>query len=137
MLHKLLPDWMMQSLYQMQNFRQEIDLYYAWVEFLPVYTLSNMMRFVCRFDSGLLDTFYIHLKFMMDCFNDVRAVAGSIVPVYLNMMLAEDRLIEMTQLYPTDEEQRARNPVGQKGVSTAMIAAFLGKETFANISANC
>ena len=73
----------------------------------------------------------------MDCFNDVRAVAGSIVPVYLNMMLAEDRLIEMTQLYPTDEEQRARNPVGQKGVSTAMIAAFLGKETFANISANC
>ena len=84
-----------------------------------------------------LDNFYIHLKFMMVRFNDSRTVAGSIVPVYLNMVMqAEDHAIEMTQLYPTDEEQRARNPAGQKGVSTAMIAAFLGKESFANISAN-
>ena len=66
MLRKLLPDWMMPSLYQMQNFRQEMELHYAhrmgWKrtfsgfaadiqEFLPVYTLSNITRAVCGFES--------------------------------------------------------------------------------------
>ena len=66
MLRKLLPDWMMPSLYQMQNFRQEMELHYAhrmgWKrtfsgfaadiqEFLTVYTLSNITRAVCGFES--------------------------------------------------------------------------------------
>ena len=53
-------------------------------------------------------------------------MAGSITPVYLNMVMqAEDRAIEMTQIYPTDEEQRDRNPAGEEVVSTVKFAAFL------------
>ena len=74
MLCKLLPDGMMLSLYQMQNFRKEMELHYhdanrmGWKqtfsgfatdiqELLPVHTLSNMMRFVCGFELGLWITF--------------------------------------------------------------------------------
>ena len=42
----------------------------------------------------------------------------------------------MTDFYPTDQEMRARNPAGQRGISTATMALALGQETWANLRAN-
>ena len=52
--------------------------------------------------------------------------------------LPTDRAVWLTDLYPTDEEQRANNPAGQRGISTVTMGLCLGKkkESFGNVCAN-
>ncbi len=52
----------------------------------------------------------------------------NLIPLPLNMDLA------MTD--PTDQEMRARNQAGQRGISTATMGLALGQETWANLRAN-
>jgi hypothetical protein len=44
--------------------------------------------------------------------------------------------LAMSDLYPTNKEMRARNPAGQRGISTANMGLALGQETSANLRAS-
>jgi hypothetical protein len=68
----------------------------------------------------------------MDQLNCVHAHA-----FHMNLILLPlDAALAMTDFYPTDQEMRARNPAGQRGISTATMTLALGQETWANLRAN-
>ena len=50
------------------------------------------------------------------------------------ILLPLDAALAITDFYPTDQEMRARNPAGQRGISTATMALALGQETWANLN---
>ena len=152
LLRRILPDRMIPSLYQLANYKETLALEYgptiSWrrtysgfqikaAEFLPVFILSNLMRYVSGYDTGLLDNFRIVLKCLVDGFHLNQLNCVHALAFHMNLILLPlDTALAMTDHYPTDKEARARNPAGQRGISCATMALALGQETWANLRAN-
>jgi hypothetical protein len=152
LLRSILPDRMIPSLYQIDHFKETLALEYgptiSWrrtysgfqikaAEFLPVYILSNLMRYVSGYDTGLLDDLRLVFKCLVDGFHLNQLNCVHALAFHMNLILLPlDTALAMTDLYPTDTEARARNPAGQRGISCATMALALGQETWANLRAN-
>jgi len=143
LLRRILPDRMIPSLYQLANFKETLALEYgptiSWrrtysgfqikaAEFLPVFILSNLMRYVSGYDTGLLDDSRIVLKCVVDGLhlNQLNCVHALAFHINLSsFLLPLDTALAMADLYPADKEARARNPAGQRGISCATMALAL------------
>ena len=151
-LRRILPDRMLPSMYQLDNFKETLAQAYghaiSWrrtysgfqikaAEFLPVFILSNLMRYVSGYDTGLLDDIRIVLKCLVDGFHMHKLNSVNALAFHMNLILLPlNTDLAMTDFYPTDKEMRARNPAGQRGISTATMGLALGQETWANLRAN-
>jgi hypothetical protein len=152
LLRGILPDRMIPSMYQLDNYKETLAQEYGptitWrrtysgfqikaAEFLPVYILSNLLRYVAGYDTGLLDHFRVVFKCLVDGFHLNQLNCVHALAFHMNLILLPlDAALAMTDFYPTDQEMRARNPAGQRGISTATMALALGQETWANLRAN-
>ena len=52
------------------------------------------------------------------------------------LLLPLNRTVMMTDLYPTDEEQRANKPAGMRGSCGATVALYVGDESWAGLKPN-
>ena len=152
LLRSILPDRMIPSLYQLDNFKETLALEYgptiSWrrtysgfqikaAEFLPIFILSNLMQYVSGYATGLLDDFRIVLKCLVDGFHLNQLNCVHALAFHMNLILLPlGTTLAMTDYYPTDKETRARNPAGQRGISCATMALALGQETWSNLRAN-
>jgi hypothetical protein len=95
------------------------------------------LRYVAGYDTGLLDNFRVVMKCLVDGFHLNQLNCVHALAFHMNLILLPlDAALAMTDFYRTDQEMRARNPAGQRGISTATMALALGQETWANLRAN-
>jgi hypothetical protein len=139
LLRRIVQDRMIPSMYQLDHFKETLAQEYrptiTWhqtysgfqikaAEFLPVYILSNLLCYVAGYDTGLLDHFWVVLKCLVDGFHLNQLNCVHALAFHMNLILLPlDAALAMTDFYPTDQEMRARNPAGQRGISTATMAA--------------
>jgi hypothetical protein len=66
------------------------------------------------------------LKCLVDGFHLNKLNCVHTLAFHVNLILLPlDTTLAMTDFYPTDTEMRVRNPVGQRGISTATMALAL------------
>ena len=106
-------------------------------EFLPLLILSNLISFCAGPTSRLTDQVYILIKLMIEGCHVQYVHCRNLVLAHLNVgLLPLDRTVMMTDLYPTDAEQRANNPAGMRGSCGATVALYVGDESWAGLRAN-
>ncbi len=148
----ILPRHVMPSLYQMDSWKAiTMQRYGAQITYhkthcgyqanlralMPLVFMSNLIKYACGPGAKLCDGVHICVKVMLDGCNIHNLNYRNLVMAHANIaFLPTDRAVWLTDLYPTDEEQRANNPAGQRGISTVTMGLCLGKESFGNVRAN-
>jgi len=152
MIRRILPSHVMPSLYQMSaeevkmakrygnqiRFHRTLSGFQADLsKLMPLAIMSNLIRFAAHPDSKLTDDVYVVSKLLIDGCNVQYINAQNLILAHVNLaFLPVDREVMMVDLYTTDEEQRAWNPAGQRGISSVTVGVCLGKENFGNLRAN-
>ena len=148
----ILPKHVMPSLYQMGGWKKismrrygELITYHkthsgyqaSLRTLMPLVFMSNLLKYANGPDAKLRDGVYILIKTMMDGCNVQHINARNLIMAHANIaFLPLDREVLLTDLYDTDEAQRANNLAGQRGISTVTMGLCLGKESYGNVRAN-